>query len=144
MMDMRPAQRVGCSYLTYLTPNPPHDLPQALVVFDDQGAHGDTLRRRGAAGPAGASNCWYHSAGPPSIHPTEKDAMTTADQKQAMTQPSAASPNPFAVAYLQLCEVSYFDPAPIVAGVAALPPLDATGSGQGVWGARSGEKHSET
>ena len=68
--------------------------------------------------------------------------MTTADQKQAMLQPPTATPDPFAIAYLQLCEVGYYDPADIVAGVAALPPLDPTGSWQCVWG--PGQSHHDT
>lgn len=60
--------------------------------------------------------------------------MTTADQKQAMMQPSTGKTDPFVIAYLQLCEVGYYAPADIVAGVAALPPLDPTGSWQCVWG----------
>jgi len=55
-------------------------------------------------------------------------------QKLAMIQPSTATPDPFSVAYLQLCEVGYYDPSQIVAGVAALPPLDPGGSWQCVWG----------
>ncbi|PYQ29992.1 MAG: hypothetical protein DMF56_09710 [Acidobacteria bacterium] len=60
--------------------------------------------------------------------------MANDQQKLAMTQPSTTTPDPFAIAYLQLCEVSYFDFAEIAAGVAALRPLDATGSWQCVWG----------
>ena len=66
--------------------------------------------------------------------------MANADQqKLAMTQPPTASPDPFTVAYLQLCEVGYYDPAEIQAGVAALPPIDPTGSWQCVWG--PGQSH---
>ena len=53
--------------------------------------------------------------------------MTTADQvKQAMDQPPAGPTDIFAVAYLQLCQVSYLDPSLISAKVAKLPPLDPT------------------
>lgn len=61
--------------------------------------------------------------------------MATADQvKQAMGQPPAGPTDIVAVAYLQLCQVSYLDPSLIWAKVAKLPPLDPTGSWQCVWG----------
>lgn len=61
--------------------------------------------------------------------------MATAEQvKQAMVQPPASPTNPFAVAYLQLCQVSYLDPSIIPSSVAGLPPLDPGGSWQCVWG----------
>ena len=61
--------------------------------------------------------------------------MRTADQvKQAMGQSPAGPTDIFAVAYLQLCQVSYLDPSLISAKVAKLPPLDPTGSWQCVWG----------
>jgi triacylglycerol lipase len=63
--------------------------------------------------------------------------MATVDErKQAMLQPAAASfpTDPFAVAYLQLCQVSYLDLSVIPSSVAALPPLDPGGSWQCIWG----------
>lgn len=61
--------------------------------------------------------------------------MATAHEvKQAMVQPSTFPTDPFAVAYLQLCQVSYLDPSVIPDNVAKLPPLDPTGSWKCVWG----------
>jgi triacylglycerol lipase len=61
--------------------------------------------------------------------------MTNPDQiKQAMVQPPTGPTNIFAVAYLQLCQVSYLDPSTIAASVVALPPLDPGGSWQCLWG----------
>jgi lipase (class 3) len=61
--------------------------------------------------------------------------MANPDQlKQAMVQPPTGPTDIFAVAYLQLCQVSYLDPATIRASVVALPPLDPGGSWQCIWG----------
>ena len=59
---------------------------------------------------------------------------TREEVKQRMTQVSADPTNIFAVAYLQLCQVSYLDPTDIPAAVVALPPIDSTGSWQCIWG----------
>jgi triacylglycerol lipase len=61
--------------------------------------------------------------------------MANPDQiKQAMVQPPAGPTDIFAVAYLQLCQLSYLDPSTIAASVVALPPLDPGGSWQCIWG----------
>jgi hypothetical protein len=61
--------------------------------------------------------------------------MATPDQiKQAMVQPPAGPIDIFAVAFLQLCQVSYLHRSHISARVAKLPPLDPGGSWQCVWG----------
>ena len=52
--------------------------------------------------------------------------------KQGALQPGPT--NPFAVSYLQLCQVSYLSPAAIPAAVASLPPLNFGGSWQCAWG----------
>ena len=59
--------------------------------------------------------------------------MATDPMKQAMVQLPAGPTDIFAVAYLQLCQVSYLDPSLIPSAVAALPPLDR-GSWQCIWG----------
>jgi hypothetical protein len=61
-------------------------------------------------------------------------ADTVEQVKQRMIQASTGPTDIFAVAYLQLCQVSYLDPADIPAAVVALPPLDSTGSWQCIWG----------
>lgn len=60
--------------------------------------------------------------------------MTTGAQafKQSVLQ--AGPTNPFAVSYLQLCQVGYLPAADIPSAVAALPPLNAGGSWQCAWG----------
>ncbi|MEE3622898.1 hypothetical protein UCD39_02690 [Nitrospirillum sp. BR 11752] len=58
--------------------------------------------------------------------------MTIDALKQAALQPGPT--NPFAVSYLQLCQLSYQAPATIPTLVAQLPTLNAGGSWQCGWG----------
>lgn len=58
--------------------------------------------------------------------------MTLAELKAAALGGGPA--NPFAVAYLQLCQVSYLPEASIVSGLAQLPPLNEGGSWRCAWG----------
>jgi triacylglycerol lipase len=61
--------------------------------------------------------------------------MATPDQiKQAMVQPPTGPTDIFAVAYLQLCQVSYLHRHKISDAVRKLPPLDPGGSWQCIWG----------
>jgi hypothetical protein len=52
--------------------------------------------------------------------------------KQGALQPGPT--NPFAVSYLQLCQVAYFSAGAIPAAVAGLPPLNPGGNWQCAWG----------
>jgi hypothetical protein len=63
--------------------------------------------------------------------------MTCTDATEALKQSllTPTSTDPFAVAYLQLCQVSYFLPISTIApAVPNLPPLNTGGSWQCVWG----------
>jgi triacylglycerol lipase len=64
----------------------------------------------------------------------ERSEMIT--QEQVLQAATVSSPNnPFAVSYLQLCQVSYLLPMTLIpAAVAALPPLDSTGRWRCSWG----------
>ncbi len=57
-------------------------------------------------------------------------------QEQVLQAATDSSPNnPFAISYLQLCQVSYLLPiSQIPAAVAALPPLDSSGQWRCSWG----------
>jgi hypothetical protein len=58
--------------------------------------------------------------------------MAFQDLKKAAS--GAGPADPFAVSYLQLCQVSYMAPSAIPAAVAELQPLNAGGSWQCAWG----------
>lgn len=62
--------------------------------------------------------------------------MPSDDQtKLAMVQPSTGATDIFAVAYLQLCQISYLLPASLIPNaVAKMPPLNSGGSWQCIWG----------
>ena len=64
--------------------------------------------------------------------------MASQDLKQmaltAAAAPAAYPGDPFAACYVQLCQVSYFDPAAIPEGVTNVNQLDPGGQWQCVWG----------
>lgn len=61
--------------------------------------------------------------------------MTSVDeQKQAMMQPPTIPSDPYAVAYLQLCEISYFEPSSIPFAVSRMPGILGIGSWKCIWG----------